>query len=298
MSAMPIQTHTSELALVFLHLPKTGGTTLHHHFSTHFTPEETCPERHSNLKSYNVDELRQWRFFSGHFNADEIRQIPRPLFVVTVLRDPIDRLLSNYYFWKRHKVDYIEQNGLVALQITKNGSLLDFLQSDHPHIFQHTVNFMTTRLAGDVLSTPDGYALIQDSEQVGWLSEAQLVNRALKSILSFDVIGDISQLTDIYARVAEVFGMSPLTEVVRLNTREDEHELMDPCTPEPITPETLSLLEEKTRLDRVVYELSREHWHRDSHRLDVGEENNRDFIPLSLEPGKRPVANWYASFGL
>ncbi len=295
---MPILNHASELALVFLHLPKTGGTTLHHHFSAHFTPEETCPERFSNLKSYSVDELRQWRFFSGHFNADEIRRIPRPLFIVTVLRDPIDRLLSNYYFWKRHKADYIEQNGLLPLQITKTGSLLDFLQSDHPQVFTTTVNFMTNRLAGDVVATPDGYALIRDYEQIGWLSEAQLVNRALKNILSFDVIGDISQLTDIYARVAEVFGMTPLTEVARLNTREDEHELMDPYSPEPITPEISSLLEEKTRLDRIVYELSREHWRRDSHRLEVGEENNRDFIPLSLEPGKRSVADWYASFGL
>ena len=291
------QRHESELACVFLHLPKTGGTTLHHHFSTHFTPEETCPERFSNLQSYSPDELGQWRFFSGHFNADEIRRIPRPLFIVTVLRDPIERLLSNYYFWKRHKADYIEQLGSAALQITKAGTLLDFLSNDHPHIFPTATNWMTSQLAGAVFATPDGYALMRDGEQIGWLSEAQLFSSALRNLLSFDVIGDISQLADIYGGVAQKFGMAPLTEVARLNTREGEHELLDPYIPEEITPEIQSLLEEKTRLDRMLYQLASEHWQSCWHRGLQGEEDKGEFIPLVHEPSKRSMAAWYASFG-
>ncbi len=295
---MPVQNHTSELALVFLHLPKTGGTTLHHHFSAHFTPEEICPERHSNLNAYSVDALRQWRFFSGHFNADEIRRIPRPLFVVTVFRDPIERLLSLYDFWKRHSDEYIEMSGDEGLRITKAGTLMDFLQVDYPLIVKETLNSMVTQSAGAVLVTPDGYALMSGQQQIGWLSEAQLVSRALNNILSFDVVGEISRLAEVYGKVAEKFGMQPLTEVARLNTKEDERELMDPYTPEPITPEIGSLLEEKTRLDRMLYELLRDHFQRDIHRLDPGEGRNKDFIPLALEPGKQPVSEWYASFGL
>jgi len=292
-----IKKHASEPALVFLHLPKTGGTTLHHHFSAHFTPEETCPERYSNLQAYSPEELRQWRFFSGHFNTDEIRRIPRPLFVVTVLRDPIERLLSNYYFWKRHKADHIELNGLIGLQITKSGTLRDFLRNDNPHIFPTATNWITAQLAGAVLATPDGYALMQDGEQVGWLSEAQLISRALRNLLSFDVVGDISQLADVYGRVAQKFGMAPLTEVARLNTREDEHEWMDPHVPEEITPEIQSLLEEKTRLDRMLYQLASDHmqsgWHQGIH----GEEDEEDVIPLQHEPSRQSLAAWYASFG-
>jgi hypothetical protein len=291
------QIDTSELALVFFHLPKTGGSTLHHHFSAHFAPEETCPARHSNLM-YSVEELRQWRFFSGHFNADEIRRIPRPLFVVTVLRDPIERLLSLYYFWKRHKAEYIEQRGEVGLRITKAGTLLDFLQSDYPHIVQGTVNSMVMQAAGAVLATPDGYALMSGHKQIGWLSEAQLVSRALKNILTFDVIGETSNLADVYARVAQRFGMAPLTQIARLNTRECEHELMDPHMPESITQEIRSLLEEKTRLDRMLYQLVRDHWQCDNLLLNTSQRRDPDFIPLSLESGKRPVAEWYASFGL
>jgi len=291
------QRHGSELALLLLHIPKTGGTTLHHHFSAHFTPEETCPERYSNLQYYSPEELGRWRFFSGHFNVDEIRRIPRPLFIVTVLRNPIERLLSNYHFWKRHKADYIERKGLIALQVTKAGTLLDFLRNDNPHIFPTATNWMTSQLAGAVLATPDGYALMRDGEQIGWLSDAQLVSRALQNLLSFDVIGDISQLAEIYGRVAQKFGMAPLTEIVRLNTREDEHELMDPYIREEITPEIQSLLEEKTHLDRMVYQLASDHGQSGWHRGLQGEEDKGEFIPLVHEPSKQSLAAWYASFG-
>jgi hypothetical protein len=55
--------------LVFRHLPRTGGTTLHHHLSAHFAPDQICPERFSRLERYSESQLEQWRFFSGHFNA-------------------------------------------------------------------------------------------------------------------------------------------------------------------------------------------------------------------------------------
>jgi hypothetical protein len=229
--------------------------------------------------------------------VDEIRRIPRPLFIVTVLRNPIERLLSNYHFWKRHKADYIERKGLIALQVTKAGTLLDFLRNDNPHIFPTATNWMTSQLAGAVLATPDGYALMRDGEQIGWLSDAQLVSRALQNLLSFDVIGDISQLAEIYGRVAQKFGMAPLTEIVRLNTREDEHELMDPYIREEITPEIQSLLEEKTHLDRMVYQLASDHGQSGWHRGLQGEEDKGEFIPLVHEPSKQSLAAWYASFG-
>jgi hypothetical protein len=265
---MQSQEYASDRALVFLHIPKTGGTTLHHHFSAHFTPEETCPERFSNLDAYSEDDLRQWRFFSGHFNADEIKRIPRPVFLVSVFRNPIDRILSNYHYWKRHSDQYIEQYDLNGPRKAKAGTLMDFLRSDDPEILQNTVNPMTMQMAGAVFAEPEGYALMRGGEQIGWLSEAQLVSRALETLLSCNVLGDISQLRDVYERVARVFGMAPLTELAYLNTKEEVDEAREPYTPEPITPEIWSLLEKNTRLDRMLYYLARDHWQLGSGRLD------------------------------
>jgi hypothetical protein len=247
---------TSELALVFLHLPKTGGSTLHELFSAHFTAEEICPERHSNLRAYSVDELRQWRFFSGHFDADEIRRIPRPLFVVTVLREPIERLFSLYYFWKRQTDEFIDQNGMGYLRITKDGTLLDFLHSDHPTILDAATNAMVTQLAGAVTTTASGYGLMKSGETVDKITEAQLMSLALKNLLSFDVVGDTSELSLVYERVASVFGMKSYPSMPRINRREDLDGHAGPVIPEPNTPEIQALLEEKTRLDRMLYQFA------------------------------------------
>ena len=276
---MPSQECASDRALVFLHIPKTGGTSLHHHFSAHFTPEETCPERFSNLDAYSEDDLRQWRFFSGHYNADEIKRIPRPIFLVSVFRNPIDRILSNYYYWRRHSHEYIEQYGLNGPRIAKAGTLIDFLRSDDPDVLQNTVNPMTTQVAGAVFAKSEGYALMKGGEQIGWLSDAQLVSRALETLLSCDVLGDISQLREIYERVARVFGMAPLAEVAYLNTKEEVDEAREPYKPEPITPEIWSLLEKKTRLDRILYYLARDHWQGGLGRLDGHEGDRRGSSP-------------------
>lgn len=246
----------SEQKLVFLHLQKTGGTSLHFHFCDNFPEQEIYPQRFSGLHQFSVDELGKWRLFSGHFNTDEIKRIPGRIFLVTVLRDPIDRLLSLYYHWKRHSYAFIEEGNLHWLRIIKDGTLLDFLRSEHPEILPYTHNAMVTQLAGAVTTTPDGYFLIKSPQEIERLSEAQLLSRALKNLLSFDVVGDISELSLVYERVASVFGMKTYTYMLRENTREEVTETLEPVTPEPITPEIQALLEEKTRLDRMLYQFS------------------------------------------
>jgi hypothetical protein len=257
---MPRKKKPSKLRLVFLHVPKTGGTTLHHHFSTHFTPEETCPERFSGLDRYSVNELEQWRYFSGHFNTDEIKRIPKPVFVVTVLRNPIERLLSNYYFWKRHTSAYIAQHGLHYVQLTKAGTLSEFLRSTDPTLISNRRNSITLQTAGAVLAQPDGNQLFKGGEAVGWLSDAQLLQQALSNLLSFNLVDDISRLKDVYSTVAQTFGMIPLNDLPSMNTRYEVDDVREPWEEELITPEIQGLLEQSTNLDRVLYELVLNHW--------------------------------------
>jgi hypothetical protein len=257
---LPCNEKPSKLRLVFLHVPKTGGTTLHHHFSAHFTPEETCPERSSVLDRYSEDELGQWRYFSGHFNADEIKRIPKPVFVVTVLRDPIERLLSHYYFWRRHSSDYIAKHELYPLLVLKRGTLSDFLRSQDPTLVSSSRNPITLQMAGAVLGQPEGNQLLKAGEPVGWLSDAQLLQQALSNLLSFNLVGDISQLKNIYSTVAQTFGMIPLDDLPSMNTKYEVRDEMEPWVEEPITPEIQGLLEKSTSLDRVLYELVLDHW--------------------------------------
>jgi hypothetical protein len=246
--------------LVFLHLPKTGGTTLHHHFSAHFTPDEICPLRIPGLERYSVTELAQWRYFSGHYNAEEIKRIPGPLFVVTVLRNPIERLLSHYYFWKRHTPQHIERLQLRGPKHTREGTLLDFLRSTEPTVLAGANNRMARQLAGQVIKRPGGGAMLDEAEEVRSMTDLQIVHRAVQNLLSFNIFGDISKLKEIYSIVAQTFLMAPLDDLARLNARDQIDDERGPWVEEALTPEICAMLEYNTRLDRIIYQLAYDHW--------------------------------------
>jgi hypothetical protein len=254
--------------LVFLHVPRTGGTTLHHHLAAHFVPHEICPERFSRLDQYSPDQLEKWRFFSGHFNADEIRRIPGPLFIVTILRNPIERLLSNYYFWKRQRPETIEKHRLDGPRLIKGGNLADFLRSNHGGVLDSTNNMMARRFAGQVYAWPDGNWRARVGDKGFEVSDMEIVQRALRNLLSFQVFDDTSSLHDIYNRVAQVFGMKPLDAIERLNTKETIDGKMVAVEEEEITPQIQDMLEKHTRLDSIVYRLALDHLRRTSRRLN------------------------------
>lgn len=245
--------------LVFLHVPRTGGTTLHHHLAAHFAPNEICPERFSRLDRYSPDQLEKWRFFSGHFNADEIRRIPGPLFVVTILRNPIERLLSNYYFWKRHRSEAIETRGLDGPRIVKGGTLADFLRSKQGVVLDSANNMMARKLAGQVHAWPDGGWRARVGDKGFEVTDLQIVHRALGNLLSLNVYDDISALPSIYARIAQVYGMKPLDAIERLNSRDAINLDLEAVQLEPITPEIREMLDQYTRLDNIVYQMAIDH---------------------------------------
>lgn len=88
--------------VVFIHLQKTGGTTLRSIIESQFAPERICPIR-SRLYSLAVAELGQYDFFAGHFDLPSLRFIPRDKLVsCSLFREPRARLISFYRFHKSH----------------------------------------------------------------------------------------------------------------------------------------------------------------------------------------------------
>jgi len=95
-----------------MHIPKTGGTSLHDILVGNFCPEEICPERFNALKKYSQEELARYSYFSGHFDRESINYISADKDIITLFREPKARILSLYYFWKAHKNSHIEKHNL------------------------------------------------------------------------------------------------------------------------------------------------------------------------------------------
>jgi hypothetical protein len=88
---------------VFLHIQKTGGTSLQNMIVESFGAESAYHEHDDSLHLHCPAELAQYSAFAGHFHHDSLAFIPRrTLNVFTVVREPIARLVSLYNFWRAH----------------------------------------------------------------------------------------------------------------------------------------------------------------------------------------------------
>lgn len=92
--------------LVFLHIPKAGGTTLGHVISRQYPPEAYCEVTFDRLDTFDRffalsdRELEKIRCIKGHFPFGIHTRVPaRPVYV-TMLRDPVKRFISEYRFLK------------------------------------------------------------------------------------------------------------------------------------------------------------------------------------------------------
>ena len=71
--------------VVYIHLMKTGGTSLRITFGEHFAPDRICPMHFNRLHDMSVAELGRYDFFNGHFDFSSIRFIHLNLLLILQL---------------------------------------------------------------------------------------------------------------------------------------------------------------------------------------------------------------------
>jgi hypothetical protein len=98
--------------IIFLHLPKCGGTTLNRLIEWEYNPLEVFSVDPSffrwsywRLAKTPIERLKRIRVFKGHMPFGLHQRLPRPATYITVLREPIDRAISSYYYAQSYKLD-------------------------------------------------------------------------------------------------------------------------------------------------------------------------------------------------
>ncbi len=141
------------LKTIFLHIPKTGGTTLHEALKPCFEPAQICPERFDCLYRHTLGELAGYRFFSGHFSFESCELIPGPKRIFTMLRHPVDRLVSQYNFNRAHNDQVIRQDELWLADIARRHTMREFFSVEevrrHPSINNTMVRMLASWLPAD-----------------------------------------------------------------------------------------------------------------------------------------------------
>lgn len=137
------RTREADRLLFFVHIPKTAGTSLVTAIQAHFLHNRICPREYTEaLTSLDPMELRKkYDFIPAHAGMDVAQRIATD--VITVLREPTNRVLSLYNYWRSVPDDsaVVYQSGKVdpAVSLAKSLSFQDFVLSDHPRI-QHDIN--------------------------------------------------------------------------------------------------------------------------------------------------------------
>jgi hypothetical protein len=89
--------------LIFLHIPKAAGTTLHAVIDAEYDRQSVYtldgwPETEARFRNLPEPERARLRVLKGHMEFGLHTLLPGPSTYVTILRQPLDRLVSHYYY--------------------------------------------------------------------------------------------------------------------------------------------------------------------------------------------------------
>jgi hypothetical protein len=100
---------TEKPIIIFLHMPRSGGTTLNRLVEWEYGPMSVLAiDPHFYRWSYNtltrsrIPDIPHLAAIQGHMPFGLHAFLNAPTTYITILRDPIDRVISEYYFRLRH----------------------------------------------------------------------------------------------------------------------------------------------------------------------------------------------------
>ncbi|MDQ3280515.1 MAG: sulfotransferase family protein [Acidobacteriota bacterium] len=132
--------------LVFVHIPKAAGTTLRGVIRRNYAPHSVLEVEHDIDAAVAAERLRRGGAVIGHLSFRTRDALGVDADAITVLREPIERLVSAYF--------YLRRRGAQHRFARYAGSLADFAASDENELR----NGMTRQLSGTT-SAPDAQAL-------------------------------------------------------------------------------------------------------------------------------------------
>jgi hypothetical protein len=183
--------------VVFLHIPKTAGQTIHSELERKIGTQNISPVRVHTQVNNGADQYpRGYKAYSGHLDWDCLSVVPKDKFVFTVLRDPLERLAS-FYLYLREKSEYMNKDNLKlpqnkGLQMIRECSADEYFLHEDPgwqgfiknHYYNPYCSYLITRKM-------NGYNLIKG------LFDIDLVDAAIQNIKEMSKIYSTKNLSDL-----------------------------------------------------------------------------------------------------
>jgi hypothetical protein len=100
--------NVQDRTIIFLHIPKTAGRTLHRIIARQVDPAalyatwQSVSQVADEFVALPAERKKQLRVISGHVRYGLHLHMPQRAVYITLLRDPVERVISHYYYVLRH----------------------------------------------------------------------------------------------------------------------------------------------------------------------------------------------------
>jgi len=220
--------------ILFNHLPKCGGSSINAYLEENFLRKNIYSLNVRDLnesievfKNYTVKKRFSFRLIKGHLAHTLIEFAHPDTIKATVLREPVDRLVSHYYYVKNNPTHYLYKK-LHASDMT----LEDYIKSG---ISEELSNWYVTHFSGLTL------------EEVN-LKPDKAIDIALKAILNtYDVIGFLGDLKSFTNNLRQKAGLRTKYEGKRVNMTKVRPKI------ESISKDSIKVIEKYNTPDIIFY---------------------------------------------
>lgn len=220
---------------IFIHIPKTGGTTLNTIFKSQYEPKQYLDhnfyiDRVTSFDQLTAAEKESIEAVAGHYFYGTHEYFPKAHRYFTMLRDPVDRVLSLYYFLQTYP----------GYERVREMTLEEYVKAE-----AEAYNFQTIMICG--------------------LDVRPSVTRAKKHLDTFAAVGITEMFDESIYLLQREFGWEHIHYKKDNITKKRKRK-------EQISPETISLIQEYNEMDQEVYEYAKQLLHRKLSSLTPSEQ--------------------------
>ena len=223
--------------VVFMHIPKAGGSTVRSFIADHVDADQVFPQDQlHHFPSYESLKTRRTMLFMSHLGYHFVRDGNAD--PITLLRHPVERLLS-LYSYTRNPGKFIP---VIDPSFAKGKTLTQFFQSEEPQIAMNVRDAMTWQLAS-------GYhAPHRNLVRARGIEDSDVQQRAIRTLRRCVVVGVLEDLPRFYDAVDEFFGKKAPRPSKVVNASRDRIRWAD------LTAEEKAAVEDNVQMDWVTYD--------------------------------------------
>jgi hypothetical protein len=218
----------------FDHIYKAGGSSVELVF-THWLGKNNVTQGLVEPATSALLRYSDKSLVTGHFYFSPDQWFDPTRYALTMLRHPVDRIVSHYYFVR---TDRGLRGGDIAVALAKELSFEDYVFSDVPEVRNQLENFQTRHyfpLAWDGSTDP---------------SEIDQLEMAKQALLRYDLVGVFHEFEDFLNVLVCDIGLPPPEVIPRVNVTSKRPKVAD------LDPKLLMRLEKLNVLDIKLYEFA------------------------------------------